>query len=177
MDIPCICPLKEGQPRHDKDSVTLRERLGFEEAMAIQKNVVSLKATDPDASTGDVLATMTVTYVINGIEAWSVIGVDDKPIAPTKPAIRELLLTNLDVAMTVAEAADDLYREAVLAPLVKAASNSSDDTPTESSISPISTFEEQNGNHSSPSSISTTPMDATETTSWSPVGVSSSSPS
>ena len=177
MDIPCICPLIEGQPRHDKDSVTLRERLDFRSSLAAQNAVYYLKGQDPDASEADLLAVLTESYLLSGIESWSVVGVDGKPIEPTKPAIRELLLTRMDVAITVADVADDLYRDAVLAPLVQKASNSSSDTPTEPPTSPTSSSEEPNQNHSSPSSTTTTPMDDTETTSLSLVGGSNSSPS
>ena len=176
MDIPCICPPIEGQPRHDRDTVTLRERLDFRSSLAAQNAIVFLKSEDPDASAADILAALTESYVLSGIESWSVVGVDGKPIEPTKAAIRELLLTNLDVAMDVAEAADDLYRDAVVDPLVRKASSSSPDTPTEAPTSPTSTSEESNQNHSSPSSTSTTPMDGTETTSLSLAGVSNSSP-
>ena len=176
MDISCICPLLEGKPRHATDSVTLRERLDFRSSLAAQNAVYVLKSEDPEASAADVLAVLTEAYLLSGIEAWSVVGVDGKPIEPTKPAIRELLLTHMDAALSVAEAADELYRDAVLAPLVSKASTSSPPTPTDESTSPISTSEEPNQNHSSPSSITTTPMDDTETTSLSPVGVSNSSP-
>lgn len=176
MEIPCICPLVEGKPRHDKDTVTLRERLDFRSSLAAQNTIVFLKQEDPDASAADVLAALTESYLLAGVESWTVVGVDGKPIEPTKAAIRELLLTNLDVAMEVAEAADDLYRDAVVDPLVRKASASSPDTPTGTSTSPTSTSPEPNQNHSSPSSISTTQMDDTETTSLSLAGVSNSSP-
>jgi hypothetical protein len=175
MDIPCICPLKEGQPRHDKDTVELRERLDFRSSLAAQNAVRLLYGEDPDASEADVLAVLTESYVLSGIESWSVVGVDDKPITPNKPAIRDLLLPNLDVANLVAEAADDLYRQAIIDPLVRMVSSSSEPTQTDESTSPTSTSEEQNQNHSSPSSISTSPMDDIETTGLSLTGVSSSS--
>ena len=177
MDIPCICPPLEGQPRHDHDSVTLRERLDFRSSLAAQNAVFVLKSEDPEASTADVLAVLTEEYLLAGVESWSVVGVDGKPVEPTKPAIRALLLTNLEAAMIVAEAADDLYREAVLTPLVARASSSLPDTPTDESTSPTSTSEEPSLNHSWPSSITTSPMDDTETTSLSLVGGSNSSPS
>jgi hypothetical protein len=176
MDIPCICPPVEGKPRHDKDTITLRERLDFRSSLAAQNAVLVLKSEDPDSSTADVLAALTETYLLSGVESWSVVGVDGKPVEPTKPAIRELLLTNLDAAMVVADAADDLYRDAVLDPLVRKASNSSPDTPTDEPTSPTWTSPEQNQNHSSPSLTTTTPMDDTETTSLSLAGASSSSP-
>lgn len=176
MDIPCICPLLEGKPRHATDSVTLRERLDFRSSLAAQNAVYVLKSEDPEASAADVLAVLTEAYLLSGIEAWSVVDADGKPMEPTKPNIRTWLLTEMDAALMVAEAADELYRDAVLAPLVSKASTSSPPTPTDESTSPISTSEEPNQNHSSPSSITTTPMDDTETTSLSPVGVSNSSP-
>jgi hypothetical protein len=176
MDIPCICPLVEGQLRHaEGDRVEFHEKLDFRSSLMVQNTILELKEEDPGASGGDVMAVLTEGYVLAGIKSWTVVGVDGKPIEPTKPAIRELLLTRLDVALSVAEEADRLYRVAVLAPLVAKASPSSPPTPTDESTSPISTSPEQNQNHSSPSSISTTPMDDTETTSLSLVGGSSSS--
>ena len=177
MDIPCICPPLEGKPRHETDTIELRERLGFRESLAAQNAVYLLKGEDPDANAADVLAVLTEQYLLAGIEKWSVVGVDGKPIAPTKPAIRELLLTNMEVALQVAEVADDLYREAVLAPLVARASISSPDTPTDESTSPTSTSPEPIQTPFSPSSIITSPTDATERNGRSPVGVSSSSQS
>ena len=176
MDIPCICPPLEGKPRHASDTVTLRQRLGFRESLAAQNAVYVLKSEDPDATAADVLAVLTESYLLSGIEAWSVVGVDGKPIDPTKPAIREYLLPHMDAALAVAEAADDLYRETVITPLVDRASTSSPPTPTDGPTSPTSSSEEPNQNHSSPSSITTTPMDDTETTSLALGGVSNSSP-
>ena len=175
MDIPCICPPIEGKPRHATDSVTLRERLDFRSSLAAQNAIYFLKGTDPDASEADVLAALTESYLLSGVEAWSVVGVDGKPVEPTKPAIRELLLSHMDAALIVAEAADDLYRDTVLAPLVEKASPSSPPTPTDESTSVTSTSEEPSLNHSSPSSITTSPMDDTEPTSASLVGGYSSS--
>jgi len=177
MDIPCICPLSGGNTRHpDGDRITLREKLDFRSSLAAQNTIYVLKGEDPDASTGDILAALTEAYLLSGVESWTVIDEQGKPVDPTKPAIRKYLLSNIEVAMTVAEAADDLYRQAVLDPLTKAASNSSDDTPTNGPTSPTNGSQESNQNHSSPSLTSITPMDDTETTSLSPAGGSNSSP-
>ena len=175
MDIPCICPPKEGQPRHDKDTVTLRERLDFRSSLMVQNTILDLKQEDPDATGGDVLAVLTEAYVLAGIESWSVVDEQDKVVEPTKPAIRQYLLSNVAVAMTVAEEADGKYREAILVPLAARVLPSSPPTPTDESTSQTSTSEAQNLNHSSPSSISSSPMDDTATTLLSPVGGSSSS--
>lgn len=175
MDIPCICPPIEGKPRHATDSVTLRERLGFTASLAAQNAIFFLKGSDPDASEADILAVLTESYLLSGIESWSVVGVDGKPIEPTKPAIRELLFPHIDVAMLVADVADDMYRDAVLAPLVAKASDSSPPTPTDESTSAMSSSEEPSLNPSLPSSTITTPTDGTETTSLSLVGGSNSS--
>jgi hypothetical protein len=176
MKVECICPQRDGQPRHPAgDTITLRDKLGFRGSLAAQNAVYLLRTEDPDASTGDVLAALTESYLLNGVESWTLVGEDGKPIEVTKPAIREHLLTRLDVALEVAEEADTKYREDVIAPLVKKAASFSSDTSNENSTSPTSGTDGTNLNHSSPSSISTTPMDDTETTSLLPAGASSSS--
>jgi len=176
MRIDCICPPRDGAVRHpDGDSVTLRERLDFFGAQAAQNAVYVLKSEDPDASTGDILAAMTESYLLSGIESWSVVDADGKPVEPTKPAIRKYLFANFAVAMVVAQEADTKYRSDVIDPLVKMVEDSSASTPTEPSTSPTSGSDDTNQNHSSPSSISTIQTVDTETTSLSPVGASSSS--
>lgn len=175
MDIPCICPVKpDGAVRHaDGDRIELRERLDFRSSLAAQNTVFVLKAEDPDASSADILAALTESYLLSGVESWSVVDEKGKPVEPTRTAIRERLLTRLDVALIVAERADELYRDAVIAPLVRAASTSSRSTPTDESISAINGSPGPSRSRSSRSSTITTLTDDTEETLPQPAGASS----
>lgn len=176
MKIECICPPKaDGSARHSEDDIRLRPRLDFRDGIAVRNAIGILYAEDPDASTGDVLAVMSEKYLIAGIESWTLVDSNGKPVEPTRPNIRALLLdAHPDVAMDVVDEADELYREAVIAPLVKKAQQSSATTPTEPTTSAPSDYSPENQNHSRPSSISTSPTVAIEATSLSPVGGSNS---
>jgi hypothetical protein len=135
--IECICPPKaDGEPRHpDGDTVTLRERLGFREALTARNAFLVLKQEDPEASTAEVLAVLTETYLLLGIEAWSVVDAKGKPLPVSRSAIRELLLSDPNVATPIGDEADALYSAVVIEPLVARASNSSRTTPTPTSTS------------------------------------------
>lgn len=176
MDVPCICPpLAGGAIRHpDGDRIELRERLDFRSSLAAQNAVYVLRFEDPDASGGDILAVLTESYLLSGIESWTVTGEDGKPIPATRANIREHLLTNLEVALLVAEKADELYRDAVIAPLVRAASASSQAMPIDESTSPTNGSQGPTPNPSSRSSTITSLTDDTDPTSSPLAGVSSS---
>ena len=171
--IPCPCP---GTP-HESDTVTLRDSLSPRDAMAISKELVVLYAEDPDSTAGDVLAVLTEGYVLRGIEAWTLVGLDGKPLEVTKGAIRDVILSRLDVFSLVGDVADELYAEAVMLPLLQRASTSSPPTPTEDSTSAPTDSGTTPRTHSKRSSISTTPTDDIGQTFASPGGVSSFSPS
>ena len=94
----------------------------------------------------------------------------------TPENIQAWVLDDFTLATPVAEAADALYEDAVLGPLVRAAATSSRTTPTEPSTSPTDSGSEENPTQSSPSSITSTPTDDTETTSSLPDGVYRLSP-
>ncbi len=177
MKVECICPKRaDGSARHPEDDIALRDRLSFRDSIGVRNALALLYNEDPDASVADVLATMTESYLLAGIERWSVVDEEGKPVEPTKPAIRRYLFgpDTIGVAMKVADAADDLYREAVMAPLVAEASTPSETLPTEGLTSPPTGYSDESLNRWKPSSTSTTPMDDTETTSRLPAGVSNS---
>lgn len=170
VTIPCICP---GEP-HDSDEVTLRDRLDFRQTVAVQKSVLFL-GTDP--SNAEIMATLTEAYLLYGIEAWSVRDERGKAVPITRQAIEEHLLANVPAALAVADAADDLYQETVLLPLLMRGSASSATTPTTASTSRRSGSRPVPLKPSKRSSTSTTRTDATATTTESPDGDSSSSQS
>lgn len=175
MDVPiaCICPPVDGQMRHPGgDIVTLRDRLPFHEALAVRNDVGVAAISDPDATEGDILATLTEAYLVHGIESWTLAD-DGGPIPATKAAIRERLLASLDAALAVGEAADELYAEAVMLPLLARASNSSRPTPTDASISQTNVSHRPAQRRRSRSSTTTTRTDAIARTTSSPAGASS----
>ena len=176
--VECLCPPKAtGEVRHpDGDTITLRERLDFRSALTARNTFVLLKSEDPDVSTAEIMASLTETYLLLGIESWSLLTVDEKgkarPLEVSKTAIRDLLLSHSEAAMAVGDEADALYSEAVIAPLVARASSSSPSTPTSESTSATNGSASRPPKPSKPSSTSTSPMADTETTSPSLVGVS-----
>ena len=176
-EIRCICPARpDGEPRHLADTVELHPKLGFRAVDTIKLAIAVLYSEDPDAGLADILGVLREGYVLHGVASWTLAN-DDGPIPASRPAIREYLLGDPEAAATVADAADDLYAEAVTAPLFRAASMSSPPSQTEPSTSAPT------GSSATPptrlrlSSTSTTPTDDTETTTSSPAGDSSSSPS
>lgn len=174
MNIPCICPPKDGAPRHpDGDEITLRPALAFRQALAVRNSVGLLYATEPDAEMADVLAVLTEGYLLNGIESWTLD--DGKPIPVNNRTIREHLLSHVDIAMTIGDAADELYSEAVMSPLLAKASTLSPPTPTDESTSRTTGSSTTPRKQSKRSSITTIPTADTEMTSQSLDGVSSSS--
>jgi len=183
--IPCICPaLPDGEPRHrDGDEVGLRERLDFLAVSTIKQNLGAMYLDDPAAGVPEVLGVLQEQYVIHGVESWTVVDERGKPVPATKSAIRDLLLTRFDAADIVAEAADELYREAVTLPLLRKALRSSLPGPTGGSTSvPTasprrSSRQPKSSKRSSQSSISTIPTDDTETTGSHSDGEPRSSPS
>ena len=177
--IDCVCPPRaDGQARHpDGDTVTLRERLDFRAALTARNTMVLLKTEDPDVSTAEILAALTEAYLLAGIEAWSIVDARGEPVEPTKAAIREHLLSRPDTAMTVGNAADELYSAAVILPLVALAQTSSPPTPTNGLTSAPRPSSGKRPRPSKPSSTTPFPTAVTGTTSASPDGDSSSSQS
>jgi hypothetical protein len=132
-----------------------------------------LRSQDADASIPEHLALLSEQYLLFGVESWTLVDETGKPAEVTKPAIRERLLSHPLVAMVVVDAADALYNEEVLLPLLAMASTSSPPTPTDGSTSATTDSSNSPPTPSSPSSITTIPTDDTETTSPSLVGASS----
>ena len=170
VPIPCLCP---GTP-HEGDTVTLRDTLDFHAVTAIRHAVSFLEAEDTTAYTAEVLATLTEGYVFHGIASWTLVGDDGKPLPASRANIRERLLPDVLAASAVGDAADELYGEKVLLPLLVRASTSSATTPTETSTSPRTDSPKRPRTPSSPSSTTSTRTAATATTGTSPVGASSS---
>lgn len=173
VEIPCICAGR----KHEKDTVVLRDRLDFRTAIALRNEVAVLYAEEPDAGLADVMAVLTDGYLTRGIESWTVRDKDNKPLAPSRANIRDVLMANMEAAETVGDAADDLYQAAVMLPLLRKASQSSPATPTSDSTSPTTPSSTKPPKPSKRSSTSTSLTVVTEATSSSLDGGSSLSPS
>jgi len=181
VSIPCVCPTLDGGVRHpDGDTVTLRDKLAFRAVEAIRQEVSIFALQEPEATTADSLAIFAEGYVLHGIESWTL--QQDGPkgraelIEVNRGNIRQLILDDLMVADAVSTAADALYAEAVLLPLLARASQSSPSTPTGKSTSASRPTGTRRPRRSRPSSITTIPTGDTETTSAPLDGVSNSSP-
>lgn len=176
----CPCPpLADGEPRHESDEVTLRERLGFVEASAV-RNGISLRRAElelEELETAEILAVLTEGYVLYGIAKWTFEDADGKPVPVNRANIRRLVLERWEVASVVADAADERYAEAVMLPLLATASTSSRPSPTGASTSANPPSGTPAPKPSKRSSISTIPTADTATTTSSPDGDSRSLPS
>ena len=172
--IPCPCP--NGEHAVQGDTVELRERLGLAAGIAIQATVRELIG-QPNAV---IVAALVEAYVRHGVAGWTFVDDIGRDVPVTPENIQAWVLDDFTLATPVAEAADKLYEDAVLGPLVRAAATSSPTTPTEPSTSPtdptLSDGSEPNPTPSSPSSTTSTQTDDTETTSSSPDGVYRLSP-
>lgn len=185
VQIPCICPPKDGQPRHEHDTVTLPDVLDFRRTLTVRQAIriaIAISREEGERLTmAELTATMCESYLLHCIDAWTCQQDGDKgkpePIPVTKANVRAYLLEgNYDAAEEVGNAADDLYSEKVVLPLLGTARSSSSSTPTPPPTSQTTTGSKPKAPKtlSKPSSTTTTPMAATAPTGWSPAGVSSS---
>ena len=160
--VACRCP---GTP-HDGDTVYLRATLDLRGGMIAQRKVIEL-ATDrgPDADTDEILASLAETYCLNGIVDWTFTNGDTKKVEVTPQAIRKLILDDFSYAITVADAASDLYTSAVLDPLLARVSKSSPPTRTRGSTSRPNGSSATRRKRSKPSSTESIQTDDTATTS------------
>ena len=178
VNVACLCPPNAaGEVRHPAgDEITLREHLDFRGSLAARKALISVKAEDAGASSADILAVMTETYLLYGIESWSLVDAKGVPVPVTKTAIRETLMSRVNEALKVADSADVLYSDEVLLPLMATVSASSPPTPTDGSTSPTKPSSPESQRPSKPSSITSIPTAVIEPTSLSLAGDFSSSP-
>jgi hypothetical protein len=183
MDIrvACLCPAK-GHP--EGDTVVLRDKLGFHEALTIRK-AIALSREDADtgserALAAEILATLSEFYVLMGVESWTIQDAKGEPLPVTKTNIRGVLMESPDIELVI-EAADTIYNEAILLPLLLRANPSSPPTPTPSAEPGSSTSATESPTKpqkpSRPSSTTTSRTDGIETITSLPVGGSSSSQS
>lgn len=171
--IECVCPpLPDGSERHPEgDTITLRGALDFRGATAV-RNIIGLRE-DGDTQV-DVLASITEAYLLYGIESWSVVNVEGKPVELTRDAIRARLAIHPLRFMPLGDEAHELYSEAVVLPLLQPVSTSSPDSRTGPSTSRTNGSSMSHPTPSRRSSTSTIPTDDTGPTTGPRAGDSSS---
>lgn len=174
VEIACLCPTG----KHDHDTVTLPEVLDFRRTVTVRQAVRIALRTGP-RDVAEMTALLMETYVLHCIDGWSLTDEQGKPLPASRENVEAILLAAIDEAEKVGNAADDLYTETVVLPLLTRAPASSPPTPT-----PVPTSATTSGpqtkrprTRSKPSSTSTTPMGVTGPMAASPGGVSSFSPS
>lgn len=179
VSIKCPCPPRaDGEPRHDADTVTLRDKLDFHATTSIRKQIGIVKMDDPDTSTGEILAVMTEHYLLFGIEAWTITDAKGHAIEVDRAAIRAFLeRVPPDTEMDLTDAADELYSARVLRPLVARGQSSSPPSPMAGSTSAKRSSGTTRPRQPKRSSTSTSRTDGTGTITTLPVGGSSSSQS
>ena len=160
VTVPCICPWPDDiVPHPDGDTIGLVDRLDFFRATAIRKSLAFINSDDPEARAVEVLARLSLAYVMFGIERWTVVDAKGKAVPVSHAAIRSSLLANDTAASIVVEAADELYQQAVLLPLMAGASTSSPPMPTGGSTSRRTGSSKKPRTRSSPSSTTTSRTD------------------
>jgi len=155
------------------ETIVLRDRLDFLQATTITKAIAFIDNDDPQTRPALVLATLSEFYVLMGVESWTLTS-GGKPLPVTTANIRTYLLTRPDVGIVV-DAADELYQEQILLPLLARAGSSSPRSQTGTSTSRTPRGAKRPPKPSKRSSISTIPMDSTGETSPEPDGAYSSS--
>ena len=124
----CTCP---GTPHPDGDVVYLRDKMGLAGGSiltGIVSDFLSLPMEERPSST-TLTADLRVGYVQQGAVGWNLVGEDgDLPFTPEN--LREQILDDYARGTLVADKADELYYEPVLAPLLARVAQLLQPTPT-----------------------------------------------
>jgi hypothetical protein len=173
VSIPCVCPGAE--VRHPEgDTVTLKDKLGFDDAMACKQAMLATGKSDDDPDAVAVrLAAIVKQYVYSGITSWTLM--NGKAIPVSAQAIQKYILSDFRIANKVSSEAERMYNPVVLVPLAEWASNYSPPMQTAVSTSAKKGSTSSRRKPSSPSSTTTIPTADTATTTTSLDGDSSSS--
>jgi hypothetical protein len=159
--VPVRVPCPSGQ-HPDGDSVSLRPKLGLAAGIAAQQTIQGI---GKGVSSAEVSGTLLELYLRHGVADWTLHNGDGKPYDLTPEALQEHLLDDFVLAEPVADKADSLYYAAVVAPLVAAASKSSQATPPADSMSASTDSPAPRQKRSKRSSTSPTQTDGIESTS------------
>ena len=126
----CACPDgAEGKPHPDGDVVFLAPKLSLAGGLAATADISAALGN------GSMLAELwLVTFVKHGAIGWNIVDEDGDPV----PFDVDVLLDDYDLAMPVAEKADELYGDTVARPFLTRLKAISQRGRTEASTSPPS---------------------------------------
>jgi hypothetical protein len=157
--IPCPC---EGTPHPEGDTVQLRKRLDLARGIRLQALILAANAAGTDTATA--AGALAEGYLLAGVCAWTFRDKLGKPVPVNDGTIRELLLDDFERSARIAEEADGLYMQPVLAPLLARVPKSSPTTTMAASTSPTGNGSPVTPRRSRRSSTTTTLTDDTTTT-------------
>jgi hypothetical protein len=161
----CQCP---GAPHADGDYVYLRPKLDLRGGFRVKRRLIDLNRAafgeDAKVEMAELEIGLAESYLSEGIFSWNLVDEEgaDRPLTPE--TLAEFLFSDYSRAELAADKADDLYRPAVLDPLVERALSSLPDTPTNGSTSPTNGAGRKRPKRSKRSSTTTTPTGSTATT-------------
>jgi len=125
----CLCP---GTPHADGDFVFLRPKLDLRGGFRVKRRLIDLNraafAEDKQADLADLEIALAEAYLSEGIFEWNLVDTEG-PLPINPETLRDHLFNDYSRAEAVADKADDLYRPAILDPLVERGSSSSPSTP------------------------------------------------
>lgn len=173
VQIRCICPPQAGgEPRHAQgDTITLRDPLDFRTTLILRQTVQWLRSTG-DPSEAEILAALSEAYLLHCIGAWTLVDEKGRPVSVSRAGVESRLLPHVDEAVLITDAAEGLYTEKVLLPLVVPGLMSSRGGPMVASTSATNGHSPKPQKRSRPSSTGPTPTVVTAPTEWSRDGVS-----
>lgn len=120
----CLCP---GTPHAGGDTVYLKAELDYAGGLLVIAAMTG-ESEEP------VIARLSKAYLVAGIHSWTFLDEAGKPVPASVENIGRLAWNG--PAMTIANAAADMYGEAVLGPLGLTASDSSPSGQSDASTSP-----------------------------------------
>ena len=144
----CECP---GTPHGDGDLVYLAPKLSLAGGLAASADISAALGN------GTMLAELwLVTFVKHGAIGWNVVDEDGDPV----PFDVNVILEDYDLAMPVAEKADELYGDTVARPFLQRLKAISRRGPTEPSTSPTAPSTKKPRKRSSPATTAATTRSA-----------------
>lgn len=158
--VPVRVPCLSGE-HPDGDSVSLKPKLGLAAGIAAQQTIQGI---GKGASSAEVTGTLLELYLRHGVAEWTLHN-GSGPLELTPDNLQSYLLDDFAMAEPIADVADSLYYAAVVAPLVAAASKSSQATPLAPSTSASTASPAPRRKRSKRSSTSPTPTGDTAPTS------------